>query len=187
MDGVVEVKQLDDQRLQWWAQVGGKEKTWEAVITEQIPDARIAWRETEGAKNSGVVTFHRLSDDTTRVMVQMEYDPEGFVETVGDLAYRKASQTIEGLSQPVTQLGGEGADLTQLPGIGTSMANHVREIVETDRLAALHYFSGSQAHNVAVRKLEQFSVGLTTIATMFEPPPRIVRGNPLQPFRQRGV
>lgn len=85
MDGVIEVKQLDDQRLRWRAQVGGKEKTWEAVITEQIPDARIAWRETEGAKNSGVVTFHRLSDDTTRVMVQMEYDPEGFVETVGDL------------------------------------------------------------------------------------------------------
>lgn len=85
MDGVLEVKQVDDQHLHWRARVGGKEKAWEAVITEQIPDTRIAWRETEGAKNSGAVTFHRLADDTTRIMVQMGYDPEGFVETTGDL------------------------------------------------------------------------------------------------------
>lgn len=85
MDGVIEVKQLDEKRLHWRAKVGGKEKEWDAVITEQEPDLRIAWRETEGAKNSGVVTFHRLSDDRTRIMVQMGYDPEGFVENVGDM------------------------------------------------------------------------------------------------------
>jgi uncharacterized membrane protein len=84
MEGVLEVKQLDDKRLRWRASIGGKEKTWEAEITEQIPDNRIAWRSRGGAHNAGVVTFHRLTDDTTRIMLQLEYDPEGVVESVGD-------------------------------------------------------------------------------------------------------
>ena len=84
MDGVREVRQLDDRRLAWRADVGGKEKSWEAEITEQIPDARIAWRSIGGARNAGVVTFHRLDEEHTRVMLQLEYDPEGVVENVGD-------------------------------------------------------------------------------------------------------
>jgi uncharacterized membrane protein len=84
MEGVLEVTQLDDKRLRWRASIGGKEKVWEAEITEQIPDDRIAWRSRGGAHNAGVVTFHRLADDKTRIMLQLEYDPEGMVETVGD-------------------------------------------------------------------------------------------------------
>jgi uncharacterized membrane protein len=84
MEGVREVKQLDDRRLVWRAEIAGKEKTWEAEISEQIPDARIAWHSTTGARNAGVVTFHTLTPDKCRVMLQMEYDPEGFVENVGD-------------------------------------------------------------------------------------------------------
>jgi uncharacterized membrane protein len=84
MEGVKHVKQLDDKRLHWKAEIGGKEKEWDAEITEQIPDTRIAWRSRQGAKNAGVVTFHRLSDSKSKVMLQMEYDPEGFVENVGD-------------------------------------------------------------------------------------------------------
>jgi uncharacterized membrane protein len=84
MEGVQEVKQLDDKRLLWRASIGGKEKVWEAEITEQIPDNRIAWRSRGGAHNAGVVTFHRLSDDRTRIMLQLEYEPEGVVENVGD-------------------------------------------------------------------------------------------------------
>ena len=84
MEGVREVRQLDDRRLAWRADIGGKKKTWEAEITEQIPDARVAWRSIGGAKNAGVVTFHRLDDEHTRVMLQLEYDPEGVVENVGD-------------------------------------------------------------------------------------------------------
>ena len=84
MEGVREVRQLDDKRLAWCAEVGGKEKRWEAEITEQIPDARIAWRSRTGANNAGVVTFHRLDDQKTRVMLQLDYDPEGVVENVGD-------------------------------------------------------------------------------------------------------
>lgn len=84
MEGVKEVRQLDDTRLSWRAEIGGVEKTWEAEITEQRPDERIAWTNRTGATNCGVVTFHRLSPDATRIMLQMDYDPEGLVENVGD-------------------------------------------------------------------------------------------------------
>jgi len=84
MEGVREVRQLDDKRLAWCADIAGKEKRWEAEITEQIPDARIAWVSRTGAHNAGVVTFHRLDDRNTRVMLQLDYDPEGVVENVGD-------------------------------------------------------------------------------------------------------
>jgi uncharacterized membrane protein len=84
MEGVREVRQLDDRRLAWCAEIAGKEKRWTAEISEQIPDARVAWHSIEGPRNAGVVTFHRLDDDTTRVMLQMEYEPEGVVESVGD-------------------------------------------------------------------------------------------------------
>jgi uncharacterized membrane protein len=86
MEGVKEVKQIDDRHLHWKADIAGKEKEWNAEITEQIPDERIAWRSREGAKNGGVVTFHRLSDSKSKVMLQMEYDPDGVVEKVGDAA-----------------------------------------------------------------------------------------------------
>jgi hypothetical protein len=84
MEGVKEVNQLDDTHLRWKAQIGGKNKQWNAVITEQRPDERIAWKSTDGAKNAGVVTFHRLSDQKSKVMLQMDYEPEGTVENVGD-------------------------------------------------------------------------------------------------------
>jgi uncharacterized membrane protein len=86
MEGVKQVTQIDDTRLHWKAEVGGKEKEWDAEITEQIPDNRIAWRSRDGAMNAGVVTFHRLSDAKSKIMLQMEYDPEGLVENVGDAA-----------------------------------------------------------------------------------------------------
>jgi uncharacterized membrane protein len=84
MDGVKEVKQLDSTHLRWKAQIAGKEKGWDAVITEQRPDERIAWKSTDGAPNAGVVTFHRLSDQKSKVMLQMDYEPEGALETIGD-------------------------------------------------------------------------------------------------------
>jgi uncharacterized membrane protein len=84
MEGVQEVRQLDDKRLRWRASVGGTDKQWDAEITEQIPDERVAWRSVSGAENAGVVTFHHLAADRTRIMLQMEYDPEGITENVGD-------------------------------------------------------------------------------------------------------
>jgi uncharacterized membrane protein len=85
MEGVEAVRQLDNQRLHWRANVGGRVEEWDAIITEQHPDERIAWKNTTGAPNAGVVTFHRLADNKTRIMLQMEYDPQGVVENLGDL------------------------------------------------------------------------------------------------------
>jgi uncharacterized membrane protein len=84
MDGVKSVRQLDDTTLEWVADVAGKEKRWNAKITEQEPDQRIAWTATEGAHNAGVVTFHRLDEGQSRVTLQLDVDPEGPVENIGD-------------------------------------------------------------------------------------------------------
>jgi uncharacterized membrane protein len=84
MEGVEQVRQLDDKRLHWKAKIAGKAKEWDAEITEQRPDERIAWTSRNGPWNAGVVTFHRLSDTRTKVMLQLDYDPEGVVENVGD-------------------------------------------------------------------------------------------------------
>jgi uncharacterized membrane protein len=84
MEGVKEVIQLDDTRLHWKAEIAGQEKEWDAEIIEQTPDQRIAWTSRGGAINGGVVSFHRLSDATSKVMLQLEYDPQGVVENVGD-------------------------------------------------------------------------------------------------------
>jgi uncharacterized membrane protein len=84
MDSVHEVRQLDNRHLHWRAQVAGKEKEWDAEITEQVPDKRIAWRSTSGVPNGGVVSFHKIADNVTRIMLQMDYQPEGAIEQIGD-------------------------------------------------------------------------------------------------------
>ena len=84
MDGVDEVRQIDDTHLHWVASFGGSRHEWDAEITEQLPDERVAWRNTDGKDNAGVVTFHKLTDETTRVMVQMDFVPEGIKEKIGD-------------------------------------------------------------------------------------------------------
>ena len=95
MEGVEEVTQIDDTHLHWRAEIAGVTKEWDAEITEQIPDERIAWRSTSGAVNSGIVTFSELSEDSTLVSVQMQYEPEGAVENVGD-AMGVLSRRVEG-------------------------------------------------------------------------------------------
>jgi uncharacterized membrane protein len=83
MDTVEQVSQLDDTHLHWRANVAGKTKEWDAEITEQIPDQRIAWRSTSGVPNSGVVTFEKVSENKTRVRMQMSYEPESLDESIG--------------------------------------------------------------------------------------------------------
>src|SRR5438046_1293073 len=80
MEGVEQVKQLDNKRLHWVAQLAGKHKEWDAEIFEQVPDQRIAWRSTTGARNSGIVSFAPLADNRTEVCLRLNYDPEGVVE-----------------------------------------------------------------------------------------------------------
>lgn len=81
---VQSIRQIDDTTTHWDVKIGGAEREFDAVITEQHPDERIAWRSTGGeAEHAGAVTFHKLSDTTSRVTVQLDWEPEGFVETVG--------------------------------------------------------------------------------------------------------
>ena len=83
MDGVAEVRQLDDGHLHWVAKLGGKKKEWDAEIVEQVPDDRIAWRSTAGALNSGVVHFRPKDHNHTVVTLRINYQPEGAMEKLG--------------------------------------------------------------------------------------------------------
>lgn len=85
MEGVEEVRRVDERTLHWIAEIGGQRREWQARITEEIPDQRIAWTSTSGEKNGGAVSFQRLEDVRTRVTVQMEYDPEDLIGKVGDI------------------------------------------------------------------------------------------------------
>lgn len=85
MESVREVRQLDDTHLRWRADIAGKEEQWESEITEQIPDTRIAWRSTSGARNSGTVSFDKVSESKTRISVHMAYAPQGADEKVADI------------------------------------------------------------------------------------------------------
>jgi uncharacterized membrane protein len=84
MEGVDAINQVDDTHTHWVVSTAGVQREFNATITEQHPDERIAWRSDDGPEHAGVVTFHRLSDATTRVTAQMDIDPEGFVENVAD-------------------------------------------------------------------------------------------------------
>lgn len=83
MEGVKEVRQRDDTHLHWVADVAGKTEEWDAEITEQTPDQRVAWKSTTGAANAGVVTFHRLDASQTKVTLQMDWQPQGVTEAAG--------------------------------------------------------------------------------------------------------
>ena len=83
MEGVDEIRQIDDRRVHWVVSFGGTQHEWDAEITEQNPDERIAWKNIDGKENAGVVTFHQLAADRTRIMVQMDWAPEGVKEKLG--------------------------------------------------------------------------------------------------------
>ena len=83
MEGVESVRQLDDAHLHWAAEIGGKRHEWDAEITHQEPDRRIAWRAEDGKYNSGNVTFEPVASDRTQINVEMTYDTEGLVESLG--------------------------------------------------------------------------------------------------------
>lgn len=81
---VKSIKQLDNETTHWVVEIAGAEREFDARITEQIPDERVAWNSITGSdKHAGVVTFHKLSDTTSRVTVQMDWEPEGVVEKAG--------------------------------------------------------------------------------------------------------
>jgi uncharacterized membrane protein len=83
MEGVDSIQQLTDTRTHWRTSIGGVTREFDAEITEQHPDERVAWKSTGGTTHAGVVTFHRLGEGKARVTVQLDWEPEGLVEKAG--------------------------------------------------------------------------------------------------------
>ncbi len=120
MEGVESIKQVTDTRTYWITEIAGVKREFEAEITEQHPDERIAWRSIDKPHQSGVVTFHRLDPETTRVTLQMEYDPDGFVEKAGDwlqIVKLRVKGDMERFKTFIESRGGEtGAWRGDVPG-----------------------------------------------------------------------
>jgi uncharacterized protein YndB with AHSA1/START domain len=99
MEGIEEVRRDGPNRLFWKAKIAGKEKQWEAEITEQVPDTKITWRSVDGAANMGTVTFEKLDALQTRITLRIEYEPEGFIEQAGDALGIPLGQVAEDLNR----------------------------------------------------------------------------------------
>jgi uncharacterized membrane protein len=95
MEGIKKVTQMDDQRLHWEAEIGGKTKEWDARIVDQVPDHVIAWESEGGENNSGAVEFSAISPNQTRIDLRITYDPQGFAESAGD-ALGLVSSKVQG-------------------------------------------------------------------------------------------
>ncbi len=110
MDTVDEIRQIDDTRLHWVVSAGGRREEFDAVITEQIPDTRVAWTTTEGPKHAGVVNFHRLSDDRTQIMVVMDTEAETITDKAADalgLVSRRVRGDLERFKEMIESRGTE--------------------------------------------------------------------------------
>ena len=95
MQGIKSVQQIDDTNMRWTADIAGKDVTWTAKITEQEPDRVVAWQSTSGKTNNGRVRFTSNAADETLIHLELQYEPEGFVENVGD-ALGVVERRIEG-------------------------------------------------------------------------------------------
>jgi uncharacterized membrane protein len=131
MEGVKEVSQVDNTHLHWVAEVGGKREEWDAEITEQVPDQRIAWRSVSGKGKAGTVTFESLDNARTRVTVGIDHDTEGVIETVGSalgVDDRRVKADLERFREMIEARGAESGgwrgevhqgtvtDASELPG-----------------------------------------------------------------------
>jgi uncharacterized membrane protein len=94
MEGVKEVER-NGKRLHWKAEIAGQPIEWDAEITEETADQRIAWRSRDSAITGWVVTFHQLSNSRSKVVVQLEYDPQGLAEIIGE-ALGVVSSNVQG-------------------------------------------------------------------------------------------
>jgi uncharacterized membrane protein len=121
MEGIQEVRQVDNAGLYWAAEVGGERKEWHAQITRQVPDQVIAWESEGGTVNNGIVTFRPAgTQDRTEVELHMEYEPEDLKEQAGDLlgvVSRRVEGDLERFKEFIEARGTEtGAWRGEIPG-----------------------------------------------------------------------
>jgi uncharacterized membrane protein len=110
MEGIKSVRQLDDTHLRWQANIGGRDVEWDAEIIDQTPDRRIVWRSTSGAKNGGKVEFEAIGETRTRLLIVMEYDPEGAIEHLGGALGVPARRVEDDLERFKTFIEGRGTE-----------------------------------------------------------------------------
>lgn len=110
MGGVREVRQLDDRRMHWVAEIGGVKREWDATILEQVPDRKVAWAATSGATNAGAVYFQPIDTDRTQVRLCLEYEPEGLVEKAGDKLHIVEKRTEADLEKFKAYIESRGAE-----------------------------------------------------------------------------
>lgn len=84
MQGVLRVERINPRRYRWEAEVAGRTETWEAEITEQVPNQVIAWRSVMGIDNMGRVTFEPAGRGGTRVTTEIHYEPQDWAEKLAD-------------------------------------------------------------------------------------------------------
>lgn len=85
MDGVESIEQIDDSLTHWVTKIGGVDREFDAEITEQVPDERVAWVTVGGeTEQSGIVTFRPIDPTHTEVTLRMDFDPEGLAENIAD-------------------------------------------------------------------------------------------------------
>jgi uncharacterized membrane protein len=110
MDGVQEVRQLDDTRLHWAAEIGGRRAEWDAKIIEQHPDRQISWISEDGRKTRGTVAFESLGATRTLITLSMSYRAQGLREAAGSAAgidRRRVRGDLERFKQLIEERGSE--------------------------------------------------------------------------------
>lgn len=191
MEGVESIKQLSDTRTAWVVEIAGVRREFEAEITEQHPDERVAWKSLDKPHQAGVVTFHHLGPDTTRVTLQMEYDPEGVVETVGDwlqLVRLRVRGDLERFKTFVESRGDEtGAWRGEVPGPhehggGAAGTGGVADHSLGDRGPGEHHGTGTGGGHGFGEPVPPRTVGQPYPADPDLPPPG---GEPLPPAGRR--
>lgn len=110
MGGVQEVRQLDDRRMHWVAEIAGVKREWDAKVLEQVPDRKVAWAATSGATNAGAVYFQPIGTDRTQVRLSLEYEPEGLVEKAGDKLHIVEKRAEADLEKFKSYIEGRGAE-----------------------------------------------------------------------------
>lgn len=110
MEGVEQVTQMGDKNLHWVADVMGQRREWDAKIIEQVPDQRIAWRNTTGTTNAGYVSFFPIDVTRSRVRLEVDWDPEGFAEKAGSalgMVQARVKDDLQRFKQLIEQRGVE--------------------------------------------------------------------------------
>lgn len=126
MGGVERVTRLNDDRLEWVAEIAGVHRRWEAKIVQQDLDRAVAWAAVEGAKNAGWVDFKEAGPSQTSLHLSLEYEPHGVLEFLGDklhIVERQAESDLKKFKEYIEKQAPETGDENPRPGTAAAGAS----------------------------------------------------------------